>query len=413
MKKCGQVYIYNPSLKTGGTNNLLASLAVLLANTSDYEVNYIDYNNSPVLAILKQKTNELNYIEYKPKIALNSGILITTLLDIKNIRNVFILSENIRLIFWSTHPEDGLKILPSFNIWIRKSDSLSKLLAKIMHPLFKKRIKKFIETGSINNGIVWMDQSNYLKNRNFYNLTSEANYWPIFTTIPNREIPLLNDYKENFKIVILGRLTNFKTYPLYGLLDQISEYQKSARIRISINFIGDGPLRILLEKWLIEKGITDYKFLGHIDLKILDQNLMKSHILIGMGTAVLEGSKLKIPSLLMNASYEYIFKENFRLQWISDVEPYCVGKFISNTEGVQEGKTFAEIMNEIQSVQDLKYFGNKSYLHWKAYHSPEAIHGIVLNTLNRNTFYYTMQNQKLLKRDLFGYLIDKLKSLLK
>lgn len=409
MEDNNKIYIYNPSLKTGGTNNLLGNLAILLSNNSKYTVCYIDYLDSPVASIIKKQTTRVNYVLYKTKIQLDNGILIATLLDVKNLQKDFILSENVRLVFWSTHPDDGLKILPSFNIWLRMSDTFSKTIAKILHPFFKERIKKFINTGSINNGIVWMDDVNYNKNKSFYNLSSEKKYWPIFTSFPDIKLSALNVDKENVKIVILGRLTDFKTYPLFGLLDQISEYQKYNKFNISISFIGDGPLKGVIEKWLIEKGIKVFNFMGHVDLSELDSHLISYNLLIGMGMSVLEGAKLKIPSLIMDASYEVLHKEKSKLHWLYSVEPYHVGKIVTNKDRNIEGRTFSEIMNEILNNNEIAYFGNKSYLHWKAYHSPEAILKIVLATLDSNTFYYTKQNRNLLKRDILGYIIDQVK----
>ena len=47
-----KVYVYNPTVKTGGTNNLLGNLALLLADDSKYSVYYIDYENSPIRRII-------------------------------------------------------------------------------------------------------------------------------------------------------------------------------------------------------------------------------------------------------------------------------------------------------------------------------------------------------------------------
>jgi hypothetical protein len=40
-----KIYIYNPSKRTGGTNNLLANLAKIISNNEQFDVHYIDFKN--------------------------------------------------------------------------------------------------------------------------------------------------------------------------------------------------------------------------------------------------------------------------------------------------------------------------------------------------------------------------------
>jgi hypothetical protein len=157
------ISIYNPSIKTGGTNNLMFNLAVLLNTQNHFKVFYLDYKESPLVEISKDNNYNLNHIEIKDenKVYVDEGILIATLLTVKLIGKRIILSDQAKMIFWSTHPDDGLKILSSFNIWLRSSHNCKVFFSNVFHPFFKKRIKKFMELGVKHNGIVFMDNETY------------------------------------------------------------------------------------------------------------------------------------------------------------------------------------------------------------------------------------------------------------
>jgi len=411
-----KIYIYNPSTKTGGTNNLLANLSILLSDNSRYEVNYIDYKDSPVKNIVLNRNVKINFIDLleNEKITIYEGVIISVLLSLKTIQNSLEIKENAKFLLWSTHPDDALKLLPSFNFWLRFPIKKSRIISNILHPFYKNRLKNFLNIGRMTGGIVWMDFENVNSNMHFYKLEGDFPILPIFTGLPSSHIQFSrNYYCEPLRIVILGRLTNFKVYPLKGLLEQIKVYQKTNENKITIDFIGDGPLKNLLEEWLIDLEIEKYNFKGHIDLSKLDMELINYHLLIGMATSTLEGAKLKIPSLVMNASYEIMTSKKTKLKWLFELESYKVGNFVKNEDQNIEGKNFFEILNDINTKDKWKMIGDKCYDYWDINHSPTALKNSIDDILEKNSFYFNKKNKSLLKKDLIGYCIDFLKSIIK
>jgi len=405
------IYIYNPSLKTGGTNNLLANVASLLANDGNLNVYYIDYKNSPVAKIVLKSNPRIIFIDYNDKdiISISSGILISTLLEIKIIPEKLRLSEKTRLILWSTHPDDGLKIIPTFNLWLRWNIVFSRKIALILHPFFKKRIQKFLRVGIDNLGIVWMDDENFNANNLFYTLKRKPVILPIFTKNPenNNKLDKLSS-SNNLKLVVLGRLTDFKIRPLYGLIQQIADYIKNTTKTVRIDFIGDGRYKNLVENWLINNDIKNYNFLGHIDISDLDNKLMQYDLLIGMATSTLEGAKLHLPSVIIDASYKILNKERVKLRWLYEVEPFHVCRIVGNNKQY-EGRSFSNLMKDIDSNAEKQEVGLKCFEHWQSYHSPDSINSLIKHTIDNNTFYFSEENQSLLKRDYISKITDLLK----
>ncbi len=411
-----KVYIFNPSVKTGGTNNLLGNLAILLSDNPDYSVYYIDYLDSPVKNIVLSKNKKIYFVEIKEnkRILVQEGIIISILLSLKTILKEIEINNNTRILLWSTHPDDALKLLPSFNLWLRLPINTSKVISSIIHPFYKKRLKKFLYYGKMSNGIVWMDKENVEINQHFYNLEGEFPILRIFTGIPSNQIVFNeNTYDKSLKIVILGRLTNFKVYPMKGFLEQFKIYQETSNKEIYIDFIGNGPLRNLLTEWLVELNIRNYSFKGHVDLSELDSKLVNYHLLIGMGTSSLEGAKLRIPSLMMNASYEILISEKVRLKWLFEIEENQLGKIVKNKDRIIDGKNISDILDDINTPEKWKIISDKCYSYWYFNHSPFANRKAVDDILQKNTFYFTKKIKILLRKDLIGYLIDYIKTRLK
>ena len=411
-----KIYIYNPSVKTGGTSNLLANLTILLASNNKFDIYYLDYLNSPLIKIIREKKSavRINFLDANKIITIdNNALLITILLKVKSLEMHLKINKNARLLFWSTHPDDGLKILPSFNFWLRFPIKYSKIVSKIIHPYFKGRLMNFFSDGVNNNGIVFMDQSNIDTNLSFYDFVGEPSIIPIFTM--NSEIDCIGPIKHrkgSLKIVVLGRLTNFKVNTLYGLIEQINDHSNSSNDTFSIDFIGDGPLRSKLENFISDMEFIKCNFLGHIDLNELDNVLIEYDLLIGMATSTLEGAKLKLPSIIIDASYEVIPKEFIKLKWLFEVAPYSVGSFISKKDNSFKGRPFPDIIQEIKDCNSMKIIGEDCYSHWNKYHSSESVSKMIASKIEKNKFYY-YNIKKHTRKDFISEIIDNVKEIIK
>lgn len=268
----------------------------------------------------------------------------------------------------------------------------------------KKKLSKLLDIGQKKNGLVWMDLVNYNKNYNFYGLKNKPIIWPLITKEPS--IDLVVNKSNKFKILILGRLVNFKVFPLHGLIQQIADHLKSSSSQISIDFVGDGPYKWLLEKWLKNQNIIEYNFIGNVNLDKLDAYIVQYDLLVGMATSVLEGAKLKIPSAIINYSYEILNSNQVELKLLYDVEPYYIGsKFISDKKKINF--SFSNLFEQVR--KDKILIGEKCYDHWLKYHSPKSFEQKVFNTIQKNNMFLIHNKKKILKTNIFDVVINKIK----
>jgi hypothetical protein len=408
------IYIYNPSEKTGGTNNLMFNLALLLNTIGKYNVIYIDYKNSPLVSIIEYTNIKLSHLEIKEDevITIPKGIVIGTLLDVKLIGKNILLSDETRMLFWSTHPDDGLKILSSFNIWLRLSCNFRTFISTLIHPLLKLRMKKFFELGVNQSGIIFMDKQNVESNKIFYDITGKTMIIPIFTNYAKKNNREKNQIfkSEIMKIIVLGRFTDFKVNAIYGLIEQIIEHNLINTLKIEVDFIGNGPLLIEMKKWIENKGLINSIFFGHINLSDIDELIIKYDILIGMGTSVLEGAKLKIPSMLIDGSYVRLPKEQVKFRWLYEAKDFEVGRFVTLNDKSNEGNSLSHIISELISSKE--EIGDKCHKHWLENHSPASTLQNFTDILEKNSFTYK-NNKHFLKEDFSSKVINYIKNKLK
>lgn len=403
-----KITIYNPSTNAGGTNNLLANLAVLLGRQKEYEVNYIEFIGGVTIDYVSENSSSINIrtIKKDESIHIEEGTLIMILLRAKFLGNKITLDKNVKLMLWSTHPEDGIKILPLFNLFFNKKEPYRKILADLITPFQKEKTRKFFEKGIDEKGIVWMDQLNYEDNRKFYNLRKrEQIYWPLITSDP--EVPQKKEFNFNndrvINICILGRIINFKTIPLLALLPTIVNLKD----KIKFHIIGYGQFEEKLKENL-DRYDFHYIFLGTIPKQNLDAELIRYDIILGMGTSVLESSKLGIPSLVMNGSFSEIKTTDLKYEWLYNCPQNFVGELINpKKESSILNNSFSVIIDEF--CQNYKDIGELCYQYWELNYSQKSFLGKINYNLLKNGFNY-QKTEDLLNLTWFNMLVNKFKS---
>lgn len=405
-----KVTIYNPSSRTGGTNNLLTNLSIILAEVPHVELVLIDYKNGKSAEILYNRKANFEHLIYEDKksILVQEGFFISILLHVKLIENEIKLGENIKLILWCTHPHDPIKILPSFNIFMKLGNlNFQKLFVNSFHLNFYKRLKIFFELGISNYGIVFMDDDNFKAASEFYNYNKNKVIWPLTTSNSNIKKKWV-DKGEKLTITFLGRLCDFKYYPIEAVLKQL----KDTGLDFKLNFIGDGPFKEKLKCVLNELDFRNYHLLGHIDISYIDNILLETDICIAMATSALESSKLGIPTLVTNYSYKVINHYDFRIDWIFNLKDKEIADFRSKWSDFEYKDYIKLLRNDLSNYSRLQLIGKKCYDKWAQDFSNEALKKVVLKTLTLNNFEYKCVSH-LLKKDLMSSIIDKSKAIIK
>lgn len=414
LKEYKSVYIYNPSLRTGGTNNLLNNLIETILSTELYRVFIIDYIDGK--SISKFKKNKLVYhLNVDSKIIkIEEGVFISILLHVKLIqRGNFVFGNNVRGIFWSTHPEDGRKLIPISNIFFNfKSIKFQILLSKILSKSYHNKISAFFNLGNKNYGIIYMDKDNLKPNKEFFRINGNHIIWPLTTELPKLQ---KNDYSQiltnKITVTFLNRLVDFKYYPTISLIKQLED----TGLKFHFVIIGDGPYKKKLLKELTKVSNITYEYLGLVEKSELDKLLLKSDFSVGMATSALESSKLKIPTLALPFFKEKKKHDTIFYKWVSEINDIEIVDYdYSNSQNFNNNYNLylENLRNNILSKGMRNQIGVQCYNQWANIFSNDKLLLNFQYTLANNKFYLNENTLKLLKRPFHVRFIDKLKSLL-
>src|SRR5690606_16556910 len=136
--------------------------------------------------------------------------------------------------------------------------------------------------------------------------------------------------------------------------------------KINLNFVGTGDYEPLLKQKLNELGYS-YRFVGETPKDKLDSVLIQYDVLIGMGTSVLEGAKLGIPSIVMNGSYKKNVPASILFEWVQDCPSGFLGEIVSSGSTLIMKKSLEELL--LDYITNKESLSEKSFQCWNETYS--------------------------------------------
>lgn len=331
---------YLPSKGVGGYQFLFIRLAKYLSERGA-TVYYIDYNDS--LSFKELKNTNIRHIRYtdgitKIKKIYKMACNVITPITLTNQLLQFTHPES-KIYFWVAHPKSV--------IWTQER----------AHWSFEQT-KEYFEQLNLKNALCYMDRACYQGTIEKLNINMNEYYVPIFS--PQKENinykSLVNTKELN--LGWLGRLDIDKIYSLINVLDNVYQYSTSKKINFHI--IGTGAAKSLINvnkyhdkinliftSTLINKQLNDY-LINNID------------ILFAMGTSLLEGAALKIPSVLTLASHAKFDTDKFVL--LSNLSDYNLGFYVDKISSYNyKYQNLASILDQVYKENKKADLGKKSY----------------------------------------------------
>lgn len=408
-----------PSYKVGGPQILIGRL-VEEANKRGLIPYVIDFKDGMVFKILKEKDLKVNtifYEELKNGICKSMEKISYHWLIFYDVNNFWLINKlpkyfKISPLIWNVHPKNMLNGFSGLLRISKNNPEIEKTIAKLFYGEIYAKHKKILSELIEKDGIVFMDEGNFLYNKNLFSLkeeVNEINYLPIPIDL-NKNNTWLNyhDRSDNLTVGWLGNFADFKVPMLIKVLQDIDNIIKNKKKVINFLIIGEGELKNLILKNL--KKLNDIRdsvrFISTIRGSKLDQELLKMDILFAMGTSALEGAKLGVPTILLDASYT--IPTFYKYKWIFETQNYSLGGLLHKySHEISNNRLMGDILfnsnykeisaksfeytkkHDIKKVFDsLIYYLNKSSF------NPKFINEIGLFESIKNSLFYKIKNIK-------------------
>jgi len=408
-----------PSYKVGGPQILIVRL-VNEANKRGLIPYVIDFKDGMVFRMLKEKDLKVNAIFYEElKDGMYKSLVKKTYYwpIFYDVNNFWLINElpkyfQILPLIWIVHPKNMLNGFPGLLRISKNNPKIEKAIAKLFYGEIYTKHKKFLSELIKKDGIVFMDEGNFLYNKNLFSLKEEideVNYLPIPINL-NKSNFWLDYHNKSDKLILgwLGNFADFKAPILIKVLQDIENVIKNKNKIIRFLIIGEGEFKGLILKNL--KKLSNIKksvqFIPTITGNKLEQELLKMDILFAMGTSALEGARLGVPTVLLNSSYKIPI--SYKYKWIFETQNYSLGGLlhkysskIINKHSMEEilFKNRHEIISaksfEYTKIHDIKkvYDDMTYYLNEDSF-IPKLIQEIELFESIKNSLFYKLKSIK-------------------
>lgn len=323
-----------PYKRISGVPVLFSTLAEYIStNFSGIDVSIIDYEDGIINQLVKNvKVNRIIFEDFKKVYVPKGAILILQSILPFSIRPELQINDDQQLFFWNLHP----------NCLILNNITKNKIFDKIINHfriITRANIKSFVEFCITKEGLVFMDDSNSTRTLKYYGISLKPTLLQICGK-PNEELL----HNKNNDIIItdtlnfsyIGRVVDFKYYPLKKALSTLDALVKKEAIKKNIKFyiVGEGEMIGSLISF-VSQNITfiEVVFTGAIDNKKIHSFLTDNQININfaMGTSVLDSIQLGVPTILLN--YAYCDINGYPIYYFADEEMnYSLGRELNSNE---------------------------------------------------------------------------------
>ena len=311
--------------------------------------------------------------------------------------------------------KDDLLIVFDTNLWgnlFYFGNSQCKILVwEIYYPWVKRFIKyrhipykplvSYFEKIILNeivskNGFYFIDYMGKKEIENRINISiSDSFYLPIPVIIPLIKNTITYN-TEKITISYIGRSVDWKINPFIKI---IKDSQKlTSKYKFEYTVVCDNIIKF--KKYMSNKSIIhnniNINYYENVSHKELNSILTNSNLHISMGTSALDGAKLGVPTILIDASFED-FPTNYQYRWIYETKQLNLGEIItSKTTNYSGCHNFREILDMLENNFDTISIKCKNYVIEN--YSVENIVNKILNYRKTAILDFTYINNLLITR---------------
>lgn len=141
--------------------------------------------------------------------------------------------------------------------------------------------------------------------------------------------PNIIELGEKLIVTYVGRAIDWKIYPLLKVLTDVKNYNLHDTIIINIVTDNVVSFKEKIKKCIQTINLFEINYFENLFPDELELLLLGSNLNIAMGTAALEGAKLGVPTILIDAS-EYEFPKEYQYRWIFTAEDHKLGDLIKD-----------------------------------------------------------------------------------
>jgi len=369
-----------PGRQAGGSNLLLARVASGLRRRHGYDLTLVDFADGFTRRSWAAEGVEFDFIPYAEGARIEAGatdVLLINLLSSKTLPERLTLAPGSRFVGWCTAPQDAFKFIPPAYFFNRAGWSFKSLLLRSFFARHRARIAHLLKDASARGGVVFMDEHCLEVNERLFGPGLSPSVVPICTgeaALGPRAVS-----PGTGKASWVGRVTDFKTEPMIAATKALLAPGSPVR---EVVIIGDGSDVARAKARLAGLPVS---WRGHVSPGELDRMIYsEADLIFGHATALLEGAKLGVPSLLVDGTYERVAAEKLSVEWLHRCPAGYVGKIARPEDFV--GRPVPTCLAEFQA--DPGAIGRAVHRRWREQHHPDVITDLLARMIRQGDYTY-------------------------
>lgn len=386
-----EIYFCFPYRGVGGVSVLFIRVAEYLAAAGLAKCYLIDYSDGYMAMHRDPSLTEL--IEYPESATVHipggASIIFQSMTPWSMYPNLEV-DASTKVLFWNCHPLNLIPSLPGFRAITSRDTFLAKLVLNTVLKNFTIKVRRFLTYLLHKNAIVFMDGTNLQVTCDLLGVTVKT---PDFLPIPAKLTPNYNGSRRIpdasvIKFVWVGRIVDFKYYPLKRFLADLSIVAGKSEIKFELIIVGAGEYIDTLAKEVLKLRykVLSVRFIEYIDNENLDAFILKNaDVLLGMGTSALEGVKLGVPTLLFDFSYVNVAGA-YKYRWVHQSTNFNLGEMVGMRKSNVLGNSLQEKVTEFQIYGD--QISCRELVYFLAHHKLPAVADKLLNILDKTSCYH-------------------------
>lgn len=324
-----KLYFCFPYHGVGGVSLLFLRAAEELASMGLAECYLVDYPNGFMARNCNRTLTQL--VEYADDAEVRipaDSIAILQAITPWSIFPALRIAQQARLMFWNCHPFNLVPTLPGFRRVLQSDARIGKFVLATALRRYRTVMRRFVSLLLCKNALVFMDHTNLRTTEEYLGIqVPHPGMLAIGAPRAVQARVASHVRVENcLRLAWIGRLVDFKYYPLKNALRMVNELQPDLGLRIVCDIIGGGDYERRLRAEVADFPNLEIRFLGEMDMPVLERHLVThTDVLFAMGTSALEGARHGIPTILLDLSYREV-PSGYAYSWLHERDGFSLAE---------------------------------------------------------------------------------------
>ncbi len=354
-----KLYFCFPYRGVGGVSLVFLRVAEFLAQNGLAQCHLVDYADGFMARNRDQSLTRL--IEYSEdlEVPIPAGaIAVFQSMTPWSIFPALRLAPGVRILFWNCHPFNLVPTLPGLRHLMQRRPGFGSIMLATLLRRFRTIMRRFVRLLLERQALVFMDRTNVTVTEHYLGISIQL---PEMLAIPAPRAaeglhPAPDTAGAGLRLAWVGRLVDFKYYPLKHALAQLDLLQPQLAVPMRFDVIGDGDREANLRADVCRLRNLRVRFCGEMALPALERHLrQETDMLFAMGASALEGARFGVPTLLLDLSYGEV-PESYEFSWLHQRDGYSLADVAHSGAGEGGGGSLRarllELINQPQALSE-------------------------------------------------------------